>query len=459
MAADLESSFVRHVIHPLWAWRDHPAYKRHLANFRRSQYFNQEQLAELQRTQVRDLLQHAYAHCAFYRDRMQAAGLSPNDFNDIACLRALPTLTKTDIQRNMAGLQADNVPESARQRNQTGGSTGAPLQFYVDKERLDSRMASTVRHDAWANYGPGDWLATLWGARLDLAEDDTFVNRMRNRLLYRSISLNTSAVSEKDWQVFLADVRRFKPRAMLAYAQSAVMFADYVRENKIQDITFDSIITSAEVLLPGQREYLQETFHGTVFNRYGCREVSVIASECEQHRGMHVNADALYVEIEPDPTLPAGCGKVIITDMFNRSMPLIRYEIEDIASWSASQQCPCGRKLPLLNDLQGRSTDFLIMPSGRKVSGPSLTLVIADVAELQHMQIVQDAADHIILRCVPGKGWSTSVEDTLRRRLGLYVDPGVQTDIEICTELEISASGKHRFVINRLKPQVAGTVR
>jgi len=459
MAANLESSFVRHVVHPLWAWRDHPAYKRYLVRFQKSQYYNKEQLAELQRAQVSDLLHHAYAHCSFYRDRMQAAGLSPKDFGDVACLRALPTLTKTDIQRNMAGLQADNIPESARQRNQTGGATGAPLQFYVDKERLDSRMASTVRHDAWANYGPGDWLATLWGARLDLAQEDTFANRMRNRLLYRSISLNTSAVTEKDWQVFLADVRRFKPRAMLAYAQAAVLFADYVREHKITDITFDSIITSAEVLLPGQREYLQETFKGTVFNRYGCREVSVIASECEHHHGLHVNADALYVEIEPDTTLPDNSGKVLITDMFNRSMPLIRYEIEDIASWSAEQQCPCGRKLPLINDLQGRSTDFLIMPSGRKVSGPSLTLVIADVAELQHMQIVQDAAEHIILRVVPGKGWSTSVEDTLRKRLALYLEPGVRADVEICTELEISASGKHRFVINRLKPQAASPVR
>src|ERR1700753_935172 len=100
MAANLGSSFVRHVVHPLWARRDHPAYKRYLANFQKSQYFNKQQLAELQRAQMRDILNHAYAHCAFYRDRMSAAGLTPKDFDDVACLRALPPLTKTDIQRN-----------------------------------------------------------------------------------------------------------------------------------------------------------------------------------------------------------------------------------------------------------------------------------------------------------------------------------------------------------------------
>src|SRR5438132_6851242 len=150
MSLDLESGLVRHLIHPLWARRDHRTYAKYLAEFAKSQFLSPERLKELQRVRVSRLLNHAYEHCAFYRCRIEQAVLKPRDFDDLASLEALPPLTKTDIQRNMSGLQADNVPENERYRNQTGGSTGAPLQFYVDKERLDSRMASTVRHDSWA---------------------------------------------------------------------------------------------------------------------------------------------------------------------------------------------------------------------------------------------------------------------------------------------------------------------
>ena len=454
---DLETTFIRHVVHPVWAKRDHPAYARYRKEFERTQYLSKSDLAELQRKRVQQILQHAFDHCTFYRQRFEEAKLRAQDFGDTGCLTALPALTKTDIQRNMSGLLADNVPENERARNQTGGSTGAPLQFYVDKERLDSRMASTARHDSWAGFEVGDWIAYLWGARLDMLVTPSAWNRMRNRLIYRRVELNTSSIAEQDWVKFIAEVRRIRPSVMLAYAQSAVLFAKYLREHGISDISFSSIITTAEMLLPGQREFLEETLRGKVFNRYGCRELSVIASECESHRGMHVNADALFVEIEPDESLPAPSGKILITDMMNRSMPLIRYEIEDIASWSNGQECECGRKLPLMTALQGRSTDFLTMPDGRKISGPSLTLVIADVCELQHMQIVQNAPDHITLRVVPGRNWETGVEERLRQRLALYLDPRMRLTVEKCSELQIAASGKHRFVINEVSPVAAGS--
>lgn len=449
---DLETSFIRHVVYPVWARRDHPAFARYLREFQRNQFLSKNDLADLQRRRVRDLLHHAFDHCIFYRRRIEEAGLKPKDFDDVGCLSALPPLTKTDIQRNMQTMLADNVAGSDRARNQTGGSTGAPLQFYVDKDRLDSRMASTARHDAWAGFHIGDWVAYLWGARLDMMVTPGTWDKLRNRLIYRRVELNTSSISEQDWSRFIAELRRVRPPVMLAYAQSAVLFANYVREHKITDINFRSIITSAEMLLPGQRELLQETFHGTVFNRYGCRELSVIASECEHHRGMHVNADALFVEIVPDESLPAPSGKILITDMLNRSMPLIRYEIEDIASWEPQQECACGRNLRLMTALQGRSTDFLTMPDGRKISGPSLTLVIADVGELQHMQIVQDSLDHVTLRVVPGRTWDVSVEERLRQRLSLYLDPQVKVTVERVSELQIAASGKHRFVINKVSP-------
>ena len=233
---------------------------------------------------------------------------------------------------------------------------------------------------------------------------------------------------------------------MVAYAQSAVLFAEFCNANNIHDITFDSMIVSAEMLLPGKREILEETFRGKVFDRYGCREVSVIASECEYHSGLHVNADALIVEVEPAPNLPAGMGRVLVTDLLNRSMPLIRYEIGDLASLDSDMRCPCGRSLPLIGNIQGRTSDFLRLPSGRMIAGPSLALLAADMNDVRQVQFIQADPAHVTLKVVAGNGYCQRTEEELRRRMQPYLEQESSLTIVTADSIPSEPSGKYRFV-------------
>jgi phenylacetate-CoA ligase len=436
------------MIFPLWSQRDHPHYRRYRKQFEATQLWSPAELRDLQIKQLRALLIHAHENCPFYRERIDSAGINASRLDNLESFEGFPRLTKHDLQTYGPAMMASGFPESDRVRNQTGGSTGSPLQFYVDKERFDSRMASTHRHDAWAGLRPGDWLAYLWGARLDHVVNGGRWNSLRNELLYRRIELNTSVIRDTDWKTFIEQCRRKKPRFLLAYAQSAVLFARHVRENGIDDIKFDSIITTAEVLLPEQRGVLEETFSAKVFDRYGCREVSVIASECEYHTGLHVNAEALLVEVVPDPSLPDSVGKILITDLLNYSMPLIRYEIGDAATWLSQQSCPCGRGLPMLSRVQGRTTDFLLLPDGRRISGPALTLVVADMSEVRQVQFVQHSPASVTLRVVPGKGYGSHTVSELTRRMGLYLGDTVTLEVKEAESINSEISGKYRFVVN-----------
>jgi phenylacetate-CoA ligase len=446
----LSASFARNIIYPVWAKRDHPYFFGYRQEFERSQYYSAERLAKLQLERLRELLTYAKRECSFYRERMESANLDPATMTSIAELSALPLLTKRDIQTHREQMMAAGFQEKDRVRNQTGGSTGSPLQFYVDKERFDSRKASTERHNLWTGMRPGDWCAHLWGARLDQIADGGWWSKTRNALIYRLIELNTSMIKEEDWARFVENVRAKRPRFLLAYANSAVLFAEYVRDHKIEDIKFEAIITTAEVLLPEQRVFLEKTFHGKVFDRYGCREVSIIASECEEHSGLHVNAEAILVELIPDPSVPEGAGKIVVTDLLNRSMPLIRYEIGDVGRWSDKGPCKCGRGLPLLAEVQGRTTDFLTLKDGRKISGPSLTLVVADMPDVQQVQFVQKDVDAIVLRVVPGRGYGESTRAELRKRLDLYLQGLAIMDIEETQNIQSETSGKYRFVVNEM---------
>ncbi|MGH9414675.1 MAG: phenylacetate--CoA ligase family protein [Terriglobales bacterium] len=432
------------VVFPLWARRTHAGYAPWRAQFEQSQYWDAGKLGAWQQQQLGRLLAHAARHCRFYHERFARAGVDLGQ--PLAGWTHLPLLTKADLQNHGPALEADNYGEHERERNQTGGSTGTPLQFYVDRARWDSRLASTWRHNAWAGLAPGDWVAQVWGHRLDLAGDHGWPERWKQRLLYRTLDLNSAHVAPGDWEAYLARLRRVRPRYLLAYARAAVQLAEYVRAQGVHDIRFAAIITSAEVLEPAHRALLEEVFAAPVFNRYGCREVSVIASECSAHRGLHVNAEALLVEIVPAEGLDQPWGKVVITDLLNYAQPLIRYEIGDVGCW-AEGPCPCGRKLPRLEAIAGRTTDFLQLPDGAVVSGPALTLVVADMGSVRQVQFVQQASGAVRLRVIAGAGYGADTEEELRRRLRVYLGDSLELRIEPVAAIASEASGKYRFVV------------
>lgn len=441
------SRLIEKVIYPLWTRRDHPRYRHYASLFARGQWLPKPELEQLQLKLLRTQMLHAYRHIPFYRQRMEQAGITPLDIQSLNDLRILPVLTKRDIQQNLPELLADNIPADRRVINQTGGSTGSPLKFWVDRERIDSRRASTDRHDRWAGLRPGDWCALLWGSAYDIGTEAIPKITWKQRLLHRLLMLNTTRVSREDLDNFIELLRRYRPSRLKAYAQSAAMFAKYCRDTGADDIRFDSIITSAEVLLPENRELIEKTFRGKVFNRYGCREVSVIASECEYHTGLHVNADALLVEIDPLPGGPPHCGRVLITDLYNQSMPLIRYEIGDMAQWSTDHSpCRCGRGLPRLASLEGRITDFILLPDGKMISGPSLTLLVASMSEICQAQFVQPNPEEVRLDLVPADGFGSHTVDELRRRLYPYLRDQISFSVRPVSEIAKEPSGKYRFV-------------
>lgn len=446
VSKELGATLVRKVTYPLWTMRNHPRYRHYARLFERSQWLSADELDHLQLRLLRAQLIHAYSNVPFYRRGMEKAKITPLDIQTRDDLRLLPVLTKREIQEHAEELLATNFPADRRGVNQTGGSTGTPLQFCVDHERSDSRRASTDRHNEWAGLRPGDWLAVLWGSTYEMGTASIPKITWRHWLFDRSLALNTSLVSVEDLENFIALLRRYRPRRLKAYAQAAAMFARYCLETGADDIHFDSIITSAEVLLPENRALIEEAFGGKVFNRYGCREVSVIATECEYHTGLHMNADALLVEIEPVAGGPEGLGRILVTDLYNRSMPLIRYEIGDLARWVDDAPCPCGRALPRLAGVEGRITDFLLMPDRRMISGPSLALLVGQTPGVRQAQFVQTGPEEIRLDVIPGESYGSHTVDDLCRRLYPYFRDQVRFSVRCVESIASELSGKFRFV-------------
>jgi phenylacetate-CoA ligase len=447
----LYQRFVRDVLQPLALWkRGELAQLRYLRSFERSQFLPPEQIRSLQFRRMKALLEHAWERCPFYQQHFAAAGFRPRHFRNLDDLRKLPPLEKRDVQRHGAEMVAADWPAADLIPNQTGGSTGTPIRFYLSKDRKCSRAAATVRHNRWAGYDVGDKAAVIWGA-----PRDRHAGGWRDRLMREPLWLDAAEMTEATLARFHAELHRFRPRVVQAYARAAVVFARYVEAHGLEAYRPHALITSAEVLEDADRKLLERVFGCRVFNRYGCREVSVVASECEAHVGLHVMAEGLYVEIETPsgPARPGQMGSILVTDLLNHAMPLIRYRIGDMGSWAAGP-CPCGRGLPRLGRVAGRVTDFLVGADGRLVSGVFLaTYVVAHRPSLGQVQIVQSKPGEVTYRILPGRDFRLAPDLAyLRQETRRYLGDDARAEAELVEALPAEASGKFLFSRSSVTP-------
>jgi phenylacetate-CoA ligase len=457
----LHRALVKHLFTPLALARNGElAQLRYLHEFERTQWLGTEALRELQWRRLQALLRHAHAECPFYTERFRAAGIHPEEMRDLSDLRALPVLEKADIQRHGTEMIAASWPLADRIPNQTGGSTGTPIRFHLSRDRKCSRAAATWRHNRWAGWDIGDRAAVLWGAPVDRPAD-TWRSRLRRWLLGEPIWLDTGCLTESAMRAFAVTLQRHKPTAILAYARAAVLFATFLRDQNLRVPAPRGLVTSAEVLEDDDRRLLEATFGAPVFNRYGCREVSVIASECPAHDGLHVMAEGLFVEIETPhgPAGPGEVGSILVTDLLNHAMPLIRYRIGDLGSWAVGD-CACGRKLPRLAKVCGRVTDFLVGTDGQLVSGVFLaTYVVAQRPALGQVQIRQDEPDTLVYRIVPSPDFDPVADiEYLRQTSCRYLGAGLRVGVERVESLPAEPSGKFLFSRSSVVPGFLKTV-
>ena len=273
---------------------------------------------------------------------------------------------------------------------------------------------------------------------------------MRQPLLLDASSLTQDYIKE-----FVQRLKVFSPKIIIGYANVVNLVAQFIENNRISLAPPKGIVTSAEVLTLEMRERIERVFGCPVFNRYGSREAALIASECSEHRGLHINGESLYVEIIQNGKLakPGEMGEVFITDLVNYGMPLIRYRIGDVAWASSINRCGCGRGLPMLENIQGRVTDFLVTKEGKIVSGVALaTYMITNIKGIRQIQLVQEAKDYIKIKLATNPQFQETSRKILLNRLAEFLGEKMGHEIISVDSIPHEVSGKFRFSISNISP-------
>ena len=451
---DIIRPLARNFFFPWLASREGSTVPQHLAALEESQFFSREKIEELRFERLKKLLLHAYRNCPFYTERFDSVGFDPKKLQSFEDYLVIPVLTKQDIQQNLERLTSQNLPKEELVPDKTGGSTGKPLNYFIDRDRIWSRNAAAIRHDRWTGWDIGQKSGYLWGHHGDMAGLTAFKAKLRNLLHDRRLILDTATITTAKLEQFRKDLLSYNPTIYVGYANSVYLYARYLKESGAKDYHRPTaVITSAELLDRQQREVIEEVFSCRVFDRYGCRETSIIASECDRHTGLHVCAENIYLEVIADsrPAVPGQLGKIVITDLMNYGMPFIRYQIEDVGKASETRDCPCGRGLPLMEMAAGRVTDFLTTPDGKIISGASLTIfLIANTPGLAQAQFYQERKDEIVLRLVKGEKFTDESLKFLQTEIPKFFGPSVRYELQFVDEITVEASGKYRFSISKL---------
>jgi phenylacetate-CoA ligase len=440
------SSLSRHVFHPLWDLKDGSRRLQVLRQLERSQWLPQEVLRARQRERLQHILSYAGAHCPYYQGIFRLSGFDPAHFTEAAFAR-LPLLTKSIIRSSTDEILSRQFTRAQLGEHKTGGSTGVALTTYFDRDWLEIRTADALRSDQWAGAFHGMKVAALWG---NPPVARSAKERLRRLLIDRFVFLDTIDLNQRSLTEFVSAWRRERPEVLFGHSHSLYMLARYLKEHAISDLRPAGIVSTSMMLVAHERALIEEVFSCRVTDRYGCEEVGLIGCECERHEGMHLDIEHLYIEFLREDGSPAAAGEegaIVLTDLYNRGMPFIRYRIEDVGVWT-ERRCSCGRGLPLMERVTGRVADYLKRRDGSLVAGVSLVeRTLTAITGIEQLQIVQPSREEIVLNVVRAADFSAASEAALLAEFRGVFGEGITFRTQFLERMPQERSGKYRFSI------------
>jgi len=439
----------------------HERLKRHSSvavrrELERSQWYDAEQLAQLQLVRLRALLSEAAAEVPYYRELFARLHFDPAAVRDVGDLQRLPFLDKATIRAHTEDLKHRAAIGLARFN--TGGSSGEPLIFFIGKERISHDVAAKWRATRWWNVDIGDPEVVVWGSPIELGAQDR-VKAIRDRLLRTSL-MPAFEMSETKLDGFVTSLRKSRPRMLFGYPSALSLIARHAqaRGQRLDDLGVRVVFVTSERLYDDQRAQIEQAFAAPVANGYGGRDAGFIAHQCPAG-GMHITGEDVIVELvdASGQAVPIGQpGEVVVTHLATRDFPFIRYRTGDIAVWD-DRRCSCGRGLPMLKEIQGRSTDFVIAADGTVMHGLALIYVVRDLPGVSKFKIIQHTSAYTEVQLVLEPTFDRATQfpritTAYRQRLG----DQVRIDINEVDQILPEASGKYRYVVSRVSMDPTG---
>lgn len=440
---------------------------KYFKELKKLQFTSRENLLKRSEKKIRRILYHAYENVPFYKMMFDEHGITPKDFQSIEDLQKFPIITKTDLKKNFpTKVKAKNIPKKRFYLESTSGSTGMPFQFFIDKSASSVRNASRFLFNDWAGIQPASKRIWICGPRPHIASSTKCTNqtsiisltkeKIANILLGQTKTHHISSfeITQNNMKDIINNIITINPDYIESYASVLIKLAKALKVYHLSPPSnLRTIISTSETLIPIEKTLIESAFGCKVVNRYGCVEFTgSVAQICpKNNKVFHINTESVFLEVVGDNgkhVAPGEQGKIVITDLHNYTMPFIRYDTGDYATWGG--KCNCGRGFPILTEIGGRSVEYLHTSSKKSLSAGELghfLFCLKDyVNYLKEYQAIQYKINEVQFLVVPEKKFDSSIEARLQNDLKSFLGKDVTIDIKVVPEIKCESSGK-RFII------------
>lgn len=428
-------------------WRYGKAFKDALALFRETEDWNYQGLLSYQEQLLEQLLLHCYDNVAYYREVFQELDLKPCDIQSISDLSKLPVLTKEIVRKRHRDLIATNISAVGMESARTSGSSGSPLEFFMDGTTRSVERALALRKLLWLDYRPTDVLAYF--KVLPLSNPERFIRYFPGA---RELRMSFHNSDDERLNQMVEALNRYRPAFIDGWPSCMLVLARWLQRTGKSVPAPRYIATSSENLFPETKNIIEEVFKAPVIDFYGQEESVASAMQCKFAAGYHVQMEVAVLELLPVQKQEAAL--VVGTCLHNRAMPLIRYRTGDMAIKGDQAPCPCGRKHPTIARFIGREADVVWTPEKQMVSSLVLHYVFYDFDEIKEAQVIQEDLSTLRLLVVP---WRKLSEETrkgvINETRNRLQSPGMNLIVETVEEIPATQGGKRPFMISRLSPK------
>ncbi|OFX35658.1 MAG: hypothetical protein A2Z07_10575 [Armatimonadetes bacterium RBG_16_67_12] len=418
-----------------------------LAWLRRSQWYAPDRLRAFQESRLRHVVRHAYAHSPFYRRRFDAAGVQPSNIHTLDDLQRIPLLQRQDVADHKAEITADNARRYRPESGSTSGTTGARLEFIRDRQAI-----ITIRAVMWRFEG---WHGVRWKHRRAELRSNRHV---KSPFFYdRSSGGPTMLVNTTDPGITregaAAALEAFAPDVIFATSPTWLSFLSLHLIAHPERVVRPGVVFSVgERLFPEQRRLISEALGAPVVELYSTLEYVVAGGECERGR-LHIASEMGIVEIVKNDQRcsPGEPGDLVLTSLWSRAFPFIRYAIGDIG-YLETELCPCGRSLPTWRIVGGRHKDLVTTPKGIRNLPTNLLAEPRWREKIAGVRFLQESPDALIAQVVRGPAFAAEDTEALRAEVDAYFEGLLTVSVEFVDSIEQTAGGKYRFVVSRVSP-------
>jgi phenylacetate-CoA ligase len=422
-------------------------FKQYVADFHARDGWSHSQFREYQESRLRQVLETA-SRSPHYREVMRRVGATEQS-DPWDTLARMPILSKETLRTRGEDLLTQRPVPRGVTVFKSSGTTGTPTAIYFTR---DFHSFNTAFGEARSLNVAGVKYSdrrVMFGVRKVCRFDQDRPPFWRFSQVEDMAYASIYHLSPRYLSHYLEFLRRYRPAVVMGYPSALATVARYALERNDLPAPARCVITTSETVTDRARAAIESAFGCSLFDRYGATEGCVLASQCE-HGRYHVSPEVGILEIcdrRGLPCPPGVLGEVICTGLQNTLQPLIRYRIGDAARWSARQDCPCGRSMPVVEAIEGRVEDMCYTPDGRAML--RFDTVFKGIDNIREAQVVQERLDRFAVLVVPVEGFSARDVARIRENMQLHVGK-VQTRVETVPEIPRSASGKFRAVINAL---------